>query len=95
MPDVMKQPLRNYLRSNPQQPTCLRVESNRWLEVQCRDIAGDILSIGSGGDDDGEGRKYRDYFPMALTYTTSEIEKNDYCNLVLDVRSMPQIGRDV
>jgi len=49
------------------------VDSNRWLQIHCKDVVGAILSIGSGDDSDGEGRKYRDYFPGATSYTTSEV----------------------
>jgi len=53
---------------------------------------GAILSIGSGDDSDGEGRKYRDYFPGATSYTTSEVIPVEGCDLVIDVRSMPEMN---
>jgi ubiquinone/menaquinone biosynthesis C-methylase UbiE len=49
------------------------------------------LSIGSGNDFDEEGDYYRNYFPMASSYTTSEVSEEFNCDLVLDVRSMPEI----
>jgi ubiquinone/menaquinone biosynthesis C-methylase UbiE len=49
------------------------------------------LSIGSGYDADTEGDYYRNYFPMATSYTTSEISEEFRCDLILDVRSMPEI----
>jgi SAM-dependent methyltransferase len=72
-------------------PSQLRVDSNRWLRSQCRDIVGAVLSIGSGDDNDGEGGKYRDYLPGATSYTTSEWVPMEGCDLVIDVRSMPEI----
>jgi len=53
-------------------------------------VRGDILSIGSADDRDGRGRRYRDYFPHARSYTTSEVTPG--ADLVLDVRSMPSIA---
>ena len=72
-------------------PTSERIESNRWLRYSCKDIQGDILSIGSGNDADSQGNYYRDYFPMASSYTTSEASAAFECDLVLDVRSMPEL----
>lgn len=48
-----------------------------------------MLSIGSSADQDKEGRTYRDYFPLATVYHTSEPKPG--CDLVLDVRAMPQV----
>ena len=68
-----------------------RRESNKWLRDNCRDIQGRVLSIGSGSDMDKEGGHYRDYFPTATSYTTSEVSEEFKCDLILDVRSMPEI----
>ena len=53
-------------------------------------MTGDVLSVGSGDDGDGAGRGYRSYFKSARRYVTSEPEPG--CDLVLDVRAMPQIA---
>ena len=54
-------------------------------------VTGDVLSIGSANDRDGAGRPYRAYFRSAASYTTSEVEPTPGCDLVLDVRAMPEI----
>jgi SAM-dependent methyltransferase len=72
-------------------PSRARRESNRWLLRQCANVNGRVLSIGSGADGDGEGRTYRDYFSRASSYTTSEVTPDFHTDLVLDVRSMPEI----
>lgn len=72
-------------------PSAARIESNRWLRQHCQDVKGKILSIGSGYDHDHEGDHYRNYFPLATSYTTSEATAGFPCDLVLDVRSMPQV----
>lgn len=68
-----------------------RRDSNAWLWKNARTVSGRVLSIGSGSDADGQGRYYRDYFVSAESYTTSEVEPLPDCDLVLDVRSMPEI----
>jgi SAM-dependent methyltransferase len=68
-----------------------RWESNDWLRRQCCDIEGDVLSIGSGTDADGEGDYYRNYFVKASSYTTSEVTDAFDCDLIIDVRAMPQL----
>jgi SAM-dependent methyltransferase len=68
-----------------------RRNSNAWLRETARNIPGRVLSIGSASDDDGQGGRYRDYFRTADSYTTSEVEAVHGCDLVLDVRSMPEI----
>jgi SAM-dependent methyltransferase len=73
-------------------PTAARLESNRWLRTHCLDVSGAILSIGSGTDEDGEGSRYRDYFPSASSYTTSEVTPEFEPDLVLDVRDMKEIA---
>lgn len=60
----------------------------RWAPA----VTGDVLSIGSGSDADGAGRRYRDYFRAATSYTTSEVVAVPGCDLVLDVRAMPEIA---
>jgi SAM-dependent methyltransferase len=72
-------------------PTRARRASNRWLRSHCRDIEGRVLSIGSGDDRDGEGSFYRSYFSRASSYQTSEVSGGTSCDLVIDVRSMPEI----
>jgi SAM-dependent methyltransferase len=72
-------------------PTTAREESNTWLKYHAGGIKGDVLSIGSGIDRDGEGGKYQDYFKNCSSYTTSEVTAKSGCDLVLDVRSMPGI----
>jgi SAM-dependent methyltransferase len=81
--------LRSTLKGSP---TRSRLESNKWLRTNCRDITGKVLSIGSGNDSDLQGGFYRDYFPNALSYTTSEVNDEYGSDLVLDVRSMAQIS---
>ena len=92
---VLPQSVRRFVRGLQVKPSGgpskLRVESNRWLQSQCLDVVGSVLSIGSGDDSDGEGRKYRDYFPAATSLTTSEVVPIEGCDLVIDVRSMPEI----
>lgn len=62
--------------------------ANKLLKKWAIGIRGDVLSVGSGTDDDGSGRTYRTYFKAADSYTTSEPFQNAYCDLVLDVRDM-------
>lgn len=69
-----------------------RRESNVWLQRVCSGIPGRVLSIGSGDDSDGEGSKYRNYFTEALSYTTSEVSSGFDSDLLLDIRSMPEIA---
>lgn len=68
-----------------------RKESNQWLKCHVSSITGDVLSIGSGTDDDGEGNKYKNYFENCSSYTTSEVTSEFSCDLVLDIRNMPEI----
>ena len=51
-----------------------------------------MLDIGSGSGSDKQGRYYRDYFPNAASYTTSEVSEESGVDLVLDVRDMPTIA---
>lgn len=69
----------------------VRQESNQWLRYHVSSITGRVLSIGSGTDDDGEGSKYRNYFQNCSSYTTSEVTSDFECDLVIDIRSMPEI----
>ena len=69
-----------------------RLESNDWLRQHSGQIEGRVLSIGSGDDSDGEGGRYRDYFSAASSYTTSEVSADFECELVLDIRSMPEMA---
>lgn len=73
-------------------PTRGRRLSNAWLREQAADVEGRILSIGSGHDRDKEGGRYRDYFGRGASYTTSEVGAAFGCDLVLDVRAMPEIA---
>lgn len=73
-----------------------RKETNLWLRHHCAAIEGKVLSVGSGRDADKQGRFYRDYFPKASSYTTSEssreIAEEHKCDLIIDIRSMPGIA---
>ena len=73
-------------------PTRARRETNVWLRRHAHGIRGDVLGIGSGPDKDQEGGFYRDYFDDCAAYITSDIRATVGCDLVLDVRSMPEIG---
>lgn len=68
-----------------------RAQSNEVLKRWCPEITGHVLSIGSSTDSDGNGKKYREYFTNAKSYTTSEVGPHPDCDLVLDVRHMPEI----
>lgn len=67
-----------------------RRDTNTLLQAWGAEVRGDVLSIGSAGDSDKQGRSYRDYFPHATTYITSDVV--DGCDLRLDVRAMPEIS---
>ncbi len=68
-----------------------RAQSNAILRDWCSRITGTVLSIGSSSDADGGGSSYRDYFPAADRYLTSEPTAGR-CDLVLDVRAMPSMA---
>jgi ubiquinone/menaquinone biosynthesis C-methylase UbiE len=53
-----------------------------------------VLSIGSGGDIDKEGQRYRDYFRLAAVYVTSDIDPKMRCDLLLDAQGMPSIASE-
>lgn len=69
-----------------------RKESNSWLKTQCADIRGEVLSIGSGDDSDGEGSFYRLYFSNCSSYTTSEISSEFKPDIIIDVKEMTSIS---
>ncbi len=91
MKNLLPKLMIKYLSEKWRCPSSGRKESNKWLHHNCRDTKGDVLSIGSGNDADQEGDCYRNYFPMATSYTTSEISEEFKCDLTLDVRSMPNM----
>jgi SAM-dependent methyltransferase len=68
-----------------------RIESNTIIREWAKRVTGDVLSIGSGGDIDKQGKKYRDYFIRAKSYTTSDIDRSMGCDITLDARHMPLI----
>lgn len=68
-----------------------RKECNSILKDWCKNIQGNVLSIGSSYDIDKEGKKYRDYFYNATKYTTSEVSSKFGCDLILDVTNMSEI----
>jgi SAM-dependent methyltransferase len=88
LPVGLKIKVRQWLKLDPSKA---RRESNRWLREHTADTTGAVLSIGSGPDYDKEGGYYRDYFKNCSSYTTSEVSADFGCDLVLDVRSMPQV----
>lgn len=88
---VLPDAIVKYRRDKLSGPSHARKESNKWLHRNCREIQGKVLSIGSGGDSDGEGSCYKNYFPMASSYTTSEVSGEFKCDMILDVRSMPEL----
>lgn len=58
-----------------------RIETNQWLRNVCADIKGEVLSVGGGDDNDGEGNTYKSYFQNCSAYKTTEMGE-------LDVRDM-------
>lgn len=70
-------------------PSKGRLESNQWLRTATRGVTGDVLSVGSRDDRDGEGGSYRDYFTSASSYTTSDVAGD--VDLRLDARKMPGV----
>lgn len=71
-----------------------RTMSDAVLQRWCKPLTGDVLSIGSASDRDGNGGTYRQYFRSASSYTTSEVTPTPGCDLVLDVRAMPKIDSE-
>lgn len=80
------------LRGGRHRPSRARRESNIWLQAKCSDIHGKVLSIGSGDDSDGEGKRYQEYFSNASAYITSEVTPEFSTDLVVDVQSMPEVS---
>ena len=68
-----------------------RIEANRIFRKWAEPITGRVLSIGSGKDQDKEGRTYREYFKNASVYHTSEPFASPHCDLVVDVMKMREI----
>jgi SAM-dependent methyltransferase len=66
-----------------------RMESNAWLRRNAATMVGDVLSLGSRDDADGEGGFYRRYFSRAGSYTTSDLLGE--ADLVLDIRDMSTV----
>lgn len=91
---VLPEAMAKYLGERFARTSRARKESNKWLRRNCKDIQGKILSIGSGSGDDGEGDYYNNYFPMASSFTTSEISEEFESDLRLDIRSMPEMEDD-
>lgn len=76
-------------RGDKQLTSQARREANQTVRLWAREIEGSVLSIGSGDDSDGEGRRYRDYFPNCTSYKTSETTNaHTACDMILDVRDM-------
>lgn len=71
--------------------TRARKLSNKWIRENASHICGKVLSIGSRDDLDGEGHTYRSYFTSAEEYTTSEPTREFSSDLIIDIRSMPEI----
>lgn len=71
-----------------------RAASNALLREWGQSIMGEVLSIGSSTDEDGAGGHYRDYFPRASRYLTSEPAPYPGCDLVLDVRDLRSLHTD-
>jgi len=67
-----------------------RIRGNALLRSWCLLVTGNVLSVGSGNDRDREGRRYRDYFVAASSYTTSDVRPG--CDLVIDARNMEAIA---
>jgi SAM-dependent methyltransferase len=67
-----------------------RLESNKFIRKHAEKVTGKVLSIGSGGDLDWEGSKYRTYFKNSSAYFTSEISPTAKTDLRVDMRDMSQ-----
>jgi len=80
-----------FLRKIIVRPSGARRISNKWLHQHCLNIQGDVLSIGSGGDYDGQSNFYKDYFLQSSSYTTSEVTEDIDSDLTFDVRDMSYI----
>lgn len=71
--------------------TVARAEGNAVLREWCLAARGRVLSVGSATDQDKEGRRYRDYFLNAASYTTSDYSSDAPCDLHLDIRAMREV----
>ena len=71
--------------------TAARVGINRWLADEAAGVQGRVLATGAGSDSDHQGRRYRDYFPSASRYLTSDVDTDRGAEMLLDLRSMPEI----
>lgn len=88
---VLPKSLATFLPQDTHGPSPARRESNAWLRKHCLEIKGAVLSIGSGDDSDNEGSNYRNYFPGASSYITSEVTNDFNCDMIIDIRSMPEV----
>jgi hypothetical protein len=50
-----------------------RIWSNREIERVAAGITGDVVHVSAWLDEDKEGRRYRDYFQQARSYTTTNV----------------------
>ncbi len=50
-----------------------RVWSNREIDRIGAEVTGDVVHVSAWLDEDKEGRRYRDYFPQARSYTTTNV----------------------
>lgn len=66
-----------------------RLASNRILLEWGPRVTGAVLSVGSGGDIDKQGRYYRGYFSAASSYVTSDVNELYESDMVLDIRRVP------
>lgn len=71
-------------------PSRGRVASNQWLRIAAATVTGNVLSIGSRDDSDGEGGSYRNYFRSAASYVTSDVAGP--VDLTLDARNMASLA---
>jgi len=69
-----------------------RLVANKFIRRHAEKVTGKVLSIGSGGDLDWEGSRYRDYFKNSSAYFTSEISPTAKTDLKVDMRDMSQIA---
>ena len=50
-----------------------RIWSNREISRVAADVTGDVVHVSAWRDEDKEGRRYRDYFSGARSYTTTNV----------------------
>lgn len=80
-----------------------RIWSNRELAKYGGSLAGDVVNVSAGMDDDKEGRKYKAYFPFAKSYTITNYKRLHHSDssmheLLLDlsvVQGVPESKYDV